>query len=102
LVVRASHLVRFQLTRFRCRYYYDIIFREADVANEKTIALTATGERPAATVSRNAMLIILLPANLGHSYGISRLSNGGDFTGMVIVIVATIVFILVMPGFYML
>ena len=72
------------------------------MANEKTIALTATSERPAATMSGYAMLIVLLLAILGDIYGISRLSNGGDVGGMTIVIVATIVFILVMPGFYML
>src|SRR4051794_18442867 len=48
------------------------------------------------------MLVVLLVAILGDLYGISRLSNAGDVTGFFIVIVATIIVILVMPGFYML
>jgi regulator of protease activity HflC (stomatin/prohibitin superfamily) len=73
------------------------------VANDKVIALTATSERPAATLSGYAMLIVLLLAILADVYGINRLgsyeSNG---TGIIVVIAATIVFILVIPGFYML
>ena len=73
------------------------------MANDKVIALTATSERPAATLSGYAMLIVLLLAILADVYGINRLgsyeSNG---TGIIVVIAATIVFILVIPGFYML
>ena len=72
------------------------------MANDKVIALTATQERPAATFSGYAMLIVLFLAVLADIYGINRLSNGGDGTGLLIVAVATLVFILVMPGFYML
>jgi regulator of protease activity HflC (stomatin/prohibitin superfamily) len=78
-------------------------FREAKVANDKVIALTATSERPALTSSGYAMLIVLLLAILADVYGIQRL--GTDVAGpidLVILVVATLVFILVMPGFYML
>jgi regulator of protease activity HflC (stomatin/prohibitin superfamily) len=72
------------------------------LAKDKIIALTATSERPASTTSGYAMLILLLLAILADAYGISRLANGGDALGFVVVVVATIIFILVMPGFYML
>lgn len=73
------------------------------MANDKVIALTATSERPAATLSGYAMLIVLLLAILADVYGINRLgSYEGNGMGIVVVIAATIVFILVMPGFYML
>jgi regulator of protease activity HflC (stomatin/prohibitin superfamily) len=73
------------------------------VANGKIIALTATSERPAATSSGYVMLIVLLLAVLADDYGIQRLgSDGGGILGLAIVVAATIVFILVMPGFYML
>ena len=73
------------------------------MADEKMIALTATSERPAATISGYAMLIVLLLAILADVYGINRLGTyEGNGTGVVIVIAATIVFIVVMPGFYML
>jgi regulator of protease activity HflC (stomatin/prohibitin superfamily) len=83
-------------------YYYDIKLREAEVANEKVIALTATSERPASTASGYAMLIVLLLAILADAFGISRLSAGPDGIGLGTVVVATLLFILVMPGFYML
>jgi regulator of protease activity HflC (stomatin/prohibitin superfamily) len=76
--------------------------REAEVAKEKVIALTATSERPASTASGYAMLIVLLLAILADAYGISRLSAGPDGLGLGTVVVATLLFILVMPGFYML
>src|SRR5215208_2508629 len=72
------------------------------VANDKIIALTATGERPATTQSGYAMLIVLLLAIIADAYGISRLSDGGDIAGLAVVGVGTLVLILVMPGFYML
>jgi regulator of protease activity HflC (stomatin/prohibitin superfamily) len=73
------------------------------VANGKVIALTATSERPSATSSGYVMLIVLLLAVLADVYGIQRLgSDGGGILGLAIVVAATIVFILVMPGFYML
>src|SRR5512144_2652384 len=48
------------------------------------------------------MLIVLLLAILADLSGIQRLGHGPDGIGFVTVIVATIVFILMMPGFYML
>ncbi|MFL6755320.1 MAG: SPFH domain-containing protein [Sphingomicrobium sp.] len=73
------------------------------MANDKVIALTATSERPAITSSGYAMLVVLLLATLGDVYGIQRLgSHGGEPIGFAIVTVATLMFIVVMPGFYML
>jgi regulator of protease activity HflC (stomatin/prohibitin superfamily) len=73
------------------------------VANDKVFALTATSERPASTSSGYAMLLVLLVAILADAYGVRELGTYGQTTtGLVIVIAATLVFILVMPGFYML
>ncbi|MFL6737442.1 MAG: SPFH domain-containing protein [Sphingomonas sp.] len=68
----------------------------------KVIALTATTERKAATWSGYVMLVVLLLAILADIYGIQRLGHGPDGVGLTTVFVATIAFILVMPGFYML
>src|SRR5690242_1065613 len=76
---------------------------EAKVANDKVIALTATSERPASTMSGYAMLIILLVAILADIYGITQLGSAINVAAPLgIVVVATLAFILVMPGFYML
>jgi regulator of protease activity HflC (stomatin/prohibitin superfamily) len=72
------------------------------VAKDKVIALTATSERPPSTVNGYGMLIVLLFAILADIYGIVRLGRSPDTLGLMIVIVATLVFILVAPGFYML
>ena len=73
------------------------------MANDRVIALTATSERPASTLSGYGMLVVLLLAILADAYGINRLgSEPGVAGGLAIVILATIIFILVMPGFYML
>ena len=48
---------------------------EVDVANDKIIALTATSERPASTMSGYAMLIVLLLAILADVYGIQQLGT---------------------------
>ncbi|HEX8842928.1 MAG TPA: SPFH domain-containing protein [Sphingomicrobium sp.] len=48
------------------------------------------------------MLIVLLLAILADIYGITRLGNAPDPMGLTIVALATLIFILVMPGFYML
>jgi len=73
------------------------------LANENIIALTATSERRASTYSGYAMLLLLLAAIFADIFGIQRLGMENDVgTGLVIVIAATLVFILVMPGFYML
>src|SRR4051794_11042479 len=54
-------------------------------------------------MSGYAMLILLLLAVLADVYGIQQLgSEAAMGTGIVIVIAATLIFILVMPGFYML
>jgi hypothetical protein len=75
---------------------------EAEVTDPKVIALTATSERQASTSSGYVMLIILLLAILADVYGIQRLGAGPDAVSFGIVILATLLFILVMPGFYML
>ena len=73
------------------------------MANDEVIALTATSERPASTSSGYVMLIVLLLAILADVYGIQFLgAPGGGTIGFLIVIAATLLFILVMPGFYML
>jgi regulator of protease activity HflC (stomatin/prohibitin superfamily) len=73
------------------------------VANGKVIALTPTSERPASTYSGYAMLIVLLLAIVIDIFSIVSLPNGpGGALNVVVIIAATIVFILVMPGFYML
>jgi regulator of protease activity HflC (stomatin/prohibitin superfamily) len=73
------------------------------MANDKVIALTATSERQAATLSGYAVLIVLLLAIVADIYGIRQLATFGNHAiGLLIVVVATIVFIIVMPGFYML
>src|SRR5690348_11229970 len=99
----AGGLPRRQLT-FRLRHIIMIsYFREAEVAQDKVIALTATSERPAGTFSGYAMLIVLLLAILADVYGIQQLgTHAATGLGITIVIAATLVFILVMPGFYML
>jgi regulator of protease activity HflC (stomatin/prohibitin superfamily) len=73
------------------------------VTDGKVIALTATTEREASTSSGYAMLIVLLLAILANVYAISSLPMGPVVRlNVAIIIVATLVFILVMPGFYML
>jgi regulator of protease activity HflC (stomatin/prohibitin superfamily) len=73
------------------------------MANDKIIALTATGERPAVTSSGYPMLIVMLLAVLADVYAIQGLGNDGKLTlDLAIVGIATLVFILVMPGFFML
>src|SRR5215208_2551935 len=77
---------------------------EAKVAKDKIIALNATSERPAATFSGYVMLVILLLAIVADIYGIRRLSvvSTPDPTGLSIAAIATLLFILTMPGFFML
>jgi regulator of protease activity HflC (stomatin/prohibitin superfamily) len=73
------------------------------VAEGKVIALTPTTEAKASTMSGYAMLIVLLLAIVAEVYAITSLPHGpGGTSNVVTIIVATIVFILVMPGFYML
>jgi len=73
------------------------------VSDEKVIALTATSERPAATASGYAMLFVLLGAIAVDVFAIASLPNGpGGGFNVLLIILATLTFILVMPGFYML
>jgi len=73
------------------------------VAEGKVIALTATSERPATTYSGYAMLMVLLVAVFVDAFAIYSLPQGpGGTLNVLTLIAATIVFILVMPGFYML
>ena len=73
------------------------------MAEGKVIALTATGEKPASTFSGYAMLIVLLLAIFIDGFAIYSLPQGpGGTLNVLTLIIATIVFILVMPGFYML
>ena len=73
------------------------------MANDKVIALTATSERPAETMSGYVMLVVLFASILANIYGISGLGTGRNIgMGLAIIVIATLVFILVLPGFYML
>jgi len=73
------------------------------VANDKIIALTATSERPASSASGYAMLGVLVLAVLVDIFAIASLPNGpGGALNVLLIVVATLAFILVMPGFYML
>jgi regulator of protease activity HflC (stomatin/prohibitin superfamily) len=73
------------------------------LAKDNVIALTATSERPASTINGYVMLIVLLLMILADAYAISTLPNGtGGLLNVVTIVAATLIFILVMPGFYML
>ena len=73
------------------------------MANDEVIALTATSERPASTYSGYLMLIVLLLAIAADVLAIGSLPKGpGGTLNVAVIVIATIVFILVMPGFYML
>jgi regulator of protease activity HflC (stomatin/prohibitin superfamily) len=71
--------------------------------NDKVIALTATSERPASTSSGYALLVVLVIAVLADIYGVNQLGTyDGSVLGLVIVAIATLTFIVIMPGFFML
>ena len=73
------------------------------MANDKIIALTATSERPASTYSGYAMLAVMVFAVLADIYGVGQLGRGGATgLGVVVALAATLIFILIVPGFYML
>jgi len=73
------------------------------VSDEKVIALTATSERQAATISGYVMLLVLLGAIAVDVFAIASLPSGpGGGLDVLLIILATLTFILVMPGFYML
>ena len=69
----------------------------------QVIALTATSERPAATLTGYAMLILLFIAILLDMFAITSLSRSdGEMVNVFLIVIATVTFVLVMPGFYML
>jgi regulator of protease activity HflC (stomatin/prohibitin superfamily) len=73
------------------------------VANGKVIALTATSERAAATISGYAMLIALLLVIALQVFGIINLANDQiSALPVVSVIVGPLLLLLIAPGFYML
>ena len=73
------------------------------MSDENVIALTATSERQASTISGYAMLLVLLGAIMVDVFAIASLPNGpGGGLNVLLIILATLTFILVMPGFYML
>ena len=73
------------------------------MAKDKVIALSATAERAASTLSGYPMLVAALLAIAMDAYAIYRLPNGGSpLLSVALMIAGTILFILVIPGFYML
>lgn len=72
------------------------------MADANVIALTATTERRASTWSGYGMLALLVLAILADIYGIQLLGSDAGLSGLGIVAGATLVLILVLPGFYML
>ena len=73
------------------------------MAKDKVIALSATAERAASTLSGYPMLVAALLAIAMDAYAIYRLPNGGSpVVSVALMIAGTILFILVIPGFYML
>jgi regulator of protease activity HflC (stomatin/prohibitin superfamily) len=73
------------------------------VTDGKVIALTATSEREAATSGGYAMLIVLVVAVLADIYSVTTLPQGpGGTLNVMVLILATLAFVIVMPGFYML
>ncbi len=73
------------------------------MSDDKVIALTATAERPASTISGYVMLILLLLAILGDVYAIASMPIGPAVGfNILLIVLSTLLFILVMPGFYML
>ena len=62
------------------------------MAKDKVIALTATGERGASTMSGYAMLVVLLLAILADAYSIVSLPHGpGGTSNVVTIVLATII-----------
>ena len=76
------------------------------MSESKIMSLSASRERPASTASGYVMLLLLLVllfAILVDVYAITTLPNGpGGTLNILMLIAATLVFIVVMPGFYML
>jgi regulator of protease activity HflC (stomatin/prohibitin superfamily) len=79
------------------------ILREAELANDKVIALTATSERQADTFNGYLMLIILLLVIAFQLFGVFNLgSNGTGWLPIFSVTLGPLLLILILPGFYML
>ncbi len=72
------------------------------MAEGKVVALTATSERRATTASGYPLLVVLFLAILADIYGILGVFGRPHMTSEIIIVSATIVFILTIPGFYML
>src|SRR5689334_14575162 len=73
------------------------------MTNDKVIALTATSERPASTISGYAMLIALLLVIALQVFGITNLANdNASLFPIMAVIVGPLLLIFIAPGFYML
>src|SRR3954465_12363742 len=99
----AATEMRFQLTGEIDTYYYDIIFKEERVANDKVIALTATSERRAESFSGYAMLIALLVVIVFWVFGFFNLANeSSGWMPIISTFVGPSLLLLILPGFYML
>ena len=73
------------------------------MTNDKVIALTATSERPASTISGYAMLIALVLVIALQAFGIVNLANDRiSALPIIAVIVGPLLLILIAPGFFML
>ena len=74
------------------------------MTDSKTMALTSSRERPAATISGYLMLLLLLVAVAWQVWGIINLAQGaeGPLAHILAVIVAPIVLLFIACGFYML
>src|SRR6186713_1349349 len=74
------------------------------MSESKTIALTASRERPAQAYSGYLMLLVLLVAIIVQVWGIFGLANGGEgaFIHIAAVIVAPLALLFIACGFYML
>jgi len=73
------------------------------VARDKVIALTATSERPASTLSGYPMLVVAVLAIAIDIYGIVQVANSDSrVAGLAGIVVGTLLFVLILPGFYML
>jgi regulator of protease activity HflC (stomatin/prohibitin superfamily) len=70
--------------------------------DETVVGLNATTDRTAATMSGYVMLLVLLLAIAAAMFGIAHLVRAHDALGAAIIVAATLLFIFVMPGFYML
>jgi regulator of protease activity HflC (stomatin/prohibitin superfamily) len=76
---------------------------EANVANDKIIALTSTTERQAATFSGYFMLVLLLLVIALQAFGIFNLSNDrAGWLPVLTVVLGPLLLLLILPGFYML